>query len=791
MGTAYYLYSTFSPAFEVFIFYKSKFWYILFFVSGIIAPRITVETNESAPINFNPSWPTSGLFPRSKSNEPQAVLEKPWKQLLKTFWIHLVPLLCCIFLIWLDRAQIFWFADNRPTTFNALQLAAKLLELFILASISAMILHHARRHLIDDTGLPYGLLSAAYQATNIMLLFEPSLWASSLSHRKTLRLGFLMLIVALYSVLVGPSCAIMMIPNPDFYPHPRAFSNETARLLFFRPEDDFEASSAHTKDYIYPTNLFGNATFNATYCAESHPEDSDYRRCPGGKYDNVLGWAWKDLGYDLGLGNISTVYEPGSRFRYQAVSSLVEDGKTAATVMAAASVPHESLIRTFGSLWNHFQLPSMYGRDVNVRANRTVIQVYASESSPVFEPVVQARCTFFGDARNSNSSEVQLNGDGMLSFAQGRGWRLQQDTAWSIPQTAIDNVLKPSANVDYYPQYFVEWIDAATVNASGSFSVAALVSAPLGLEEGSSYENRGARFLIPCVFSAYWMPATFVFDSQASVSVQSNWSSSSTNPMAEAIQAIQAIQNGENPNTRLPQPLGLVNIGADWASMLHGIDGLLLDMLNPQLDSSYYAVSNSPLAAWTFLSRIVPGLTAAFSVGLANFGVEPAVLLYTSKSESLQDFGQPSVSAIIGTHFPPPSKSGPIPDIYEISAEVNRYGYAFGARTPTVRFGFAILLIYVGVLGVYVLYALWDQLNKHPYAITSFGGSHDIITLAMNSRPPKELVNCGAGTKDRNTWRQLIKVRAHKADENEPNKLELVFKEWPDLERVRKGQKYG
>ena len=83
----------------------------------------------------------------------------------------------------------------------------------------------------------------------------------------------------------------------------------------------------------------------------------------------------------------------------------------------------------------------------------------------------------------------------------------------------------------------------------------------------------------------------------------------------------------------------------------------------------------------------------------------------------------------------------PIPDVYEINAEANRYGYAFGARTPTVRFGFAVILIYVATLGIHVLYVLWDQLTAHPYAITSFGGSHDIVTLAMNSQPPRELMS--------------------------------------------------
>ncbi len=321
--------------------------------------------------------PLCGCIPRfwiSEPNEPHEVLEKPWKHLLSSCWIHLIPLGSCIFLIWLDRVQFFWFKDNKPETLNALQLAAKLLELFILGSVSTMIVHHARRHLIDETGLPYGLLSATYRVTDVTLLFERSFWWSFFSYGKTLRLWVLMFLVALLSVVVGPSCAIMMIPTPDYYPHPDLFGNKTGRLFFFRPSDDFEAATANTIDYMYPNNLFGNATFNATYCAASHSGDSSYPRCPGGTYDNVLEWPWKDLGYDnFGTSNISIIYEPDSRFLYQAVSSLVDDGETTPTVMSAASVAHTSLVRTFGSLWNDIQLPELYGPDVNETANQTII----------------------------------------------------------------------------------------------------------------------------------------------------------------------------------------------------------------------------------------------------------------------------------------------------------------------------------------------------------------------------------------------------------------------------------
>jgi hypothetical protein len=77
----------------------------------------------------------------------------------------------CAVVIWVNAIQAFWFEKDNPTLLKTLQFAAKLLELLILGSMTAMVLHHALRHMVG-AGLPLGLIPAAHRVADIQLLQE-------------------------------------------------------------------------------------------------------------------------------------------------------------------------------------------------------------------------------------------------------------------------------------------------------------------------------------------------------------------------------------------------------------------------------------------------------------------------------------------------------------------------------------------------------------------------------------------------------------------------------------------
>ena len=97
------------------------------------------------------------------------------------------------------------------------------------------------------------------------------------------------------------------------------------------------------------------------------------------------------------------------------------------------------------------------------------------------------------------------------------------------------------------------------------------------------------RFLSSCVFIAHWMPATFMIDPDAQAHVSTNWTTDN-NPMAEAL---QAMRRGDDPDTPLPNPLKLIQIGPDWISSLDGIPDLLFQMENPNFLDLFHEQINS------------------------------------------------------------------------------------------------------------------------------------------------------------------------------------------------------
>ena len=263
---------------------------------------------------------------------------------------------------------------------------------------------------------------------------------------------------------------------------------------------------------------------------------------------------------------------------------------------------------------------------------------------------------------------------------------------------------------------------------------------------------------------------------------------------------IQAVRNGANPNSKLPAPLALMDIGADWASMLRRIGEFLptgqtsVPFTNPpgSIPLGYTNTTDGWLEARKgFLSELVPELTSAFAVGLSHLGSQPWSILFTSKQNSTQELdGAPGIPLTggVGSGWQSgwPISDEPIPNVYEIEVKIKRYGWASGAKVSTVTFGLAIICIYVGVLGLYTVYTLWHLLGKNSGFVQSFGGVRDILTLALKSEEPKELDNCGAGVRHRNTWRHMVKIRAGP----ETRKLELVFAGRTGLASVQKDEEY-
>ncbi|KAF2203112.1 hypothetical protein GQ43DRAFT_479331 [Delitschia confertaspora ATCC 74209] len=129
--------------------------------------------------------------------------------------VHLPPIVGAITLVVLNLTK---FYVGRSFNGNAqLQLVAKLHEVFMQASIMAIILHYVRS-LVCHCGLPFGGLLAPMHVSNPSFLWSLELW-SALTSPNILGLQRILFVIfipstVLLGAVVGPSSAVAMIPRP-------------------------------------------------------------------------------------------------------------------------------------------------------------------------------------------------------------------------------------------------------------------------------------------------------------------------------------------------------------------------------------------------------------------------------------------------------------------------------------------------------------------------------------------------------------------------------------------------
>ncbi|KAF6783354.1 short-chain dehydrogenase, partial [Colletotrichum musicola] len=122
----------------------------------------------------------------SRQTEPIVVLEKRFfRGLVSCSWIiHLIAVLFTAGIVQFTFRRLYWFDEDnwesqwmarlkisQDVAMNGLQFVAKIHEIIIVASVSAMTMHFCRRMLVGD-GIPFGFLSGAYQVSSAEWLFS-------------------------------------------------------------------------------------------------------------------------------------------------------------------------------------------------------------------------------------------------------------------------------------------------------------------------------------------------------------------------------------------------------------------------------------------------------------------------------------------------------------------------------------------------------------------------------------------------------------------------------------------
>jgi hypothetical protein len=161
------------------------------------------------------------------TEEPKVLISKDSVPRFTESLVHLVLLAITAYVLVLNFRNTYWSDTETPyvnTKLEALQFAAKLYEILICASLASTSLHLLRYALWSAEGVSLGSLIASYGFGNVSILLSPAFWAgliAAMQPRQQPRHFALMifLVLAIFMAAVaGPSAAIMLIPQLDWWP---------------------------------------------------------------------------------------------------------------------------------------------------------------------------------------------------------------------------------------------------------------------------------------------------------------------------------------------------------------------------------------------------------------------------------------------------------------------------------------------------------------------------------------------------------------------------------------------
>ena len=704
--------------------------------------------------------------------------------------IHVVALLATGGVACLSFANVYAFDEGISSlgtdTFvndvlHLLQFVAKIHEIIILGSLTAIVMFFLRRRLTDSKGVPLGLLTSAYQAGSFKTLFNKSLRASGLKQE-----GYFMLLLvftSIYAILVSPSSAIALIPNLRWWQVPDPFNGQSlTAFLATGPQD------LYSMDLLNPnqTGLYG--------CA-----DSNYTNlCPGGGFNEI--YTWSNANNHVATAPNITMTDIVSGAQRQLLSSTVEinDSRVAIT-----TTHHQSILQLTGLFWDYLE-----NHEIHVQGmNRPM--VYATDDSEVGAALVQVQCNVihYEDARAGNVS-VTFPTDGLNNFTTS-----PYPTEGPQVNQSLYDFSRPLNTKNF------TWADLAYFGNStiGAPSLGALVTLPYEYIDPSNMTYQKS-LLVPCTVDARWAASELSYDPTNGNTVSTNL----TDPKIFARQYTPSDQLNLWTLTETP-----IYISPAWAAMLN-VPGILANDWSKQEDNTTMIlalldafISEDTKNGSNFTNFLAPSsimdefdqtvmrtVSTVLSMVIAD-GLSRSVYGSTAPLVIIND--DPSNTTVVGlgeqagARYNVPEQDNTLnlkavkSALTYVTYSIKRYGYGYGWNaSKTVKFGLAVLLLHAALAIIFMWYRTCCAVSKRRrWSSEAWGEVGELIALALVSSdvgPRKRLKGVSGGVKEKSTWSQYVRVR-----ERGHSGLEMVVEPLPGSgddnteiweEGVRVGKEY-
>ncbi|KAL9611914.1 MAG: hypothetical protein Q9167_003467 [Letrouitia subvulpina] len=450
--------------------------------SDLELERLSGNLDETTRPNSSDGDRTALLPPRHK-NIANAAIQKTSSLPLLQCLVHCSSVAFTVAVLTLNWRNIY-FADltkpNINSILSAFQFVAKIHEAIVSASLLAIVFYHLRYELCASSGLPLSYLAAPFQLSTLQPILERSFW-SALTVKNEIRrmywFGISILIATILSALVGPSSAILLLPQLKWWAVKHPFSG-TSGFSYLNG----------SYDNMWPEHV--NLSLVPDYCSDKiwdHPPEN----CPHASVVQISRWS-QDYLSQFAPPNITATTE-ANMLRYVSSSSYND---TAEYAVASTSMNH--LARDFGTIWLHGEAQNL----TYTKSKRPMLTLSShDDKNPILRPLVQAQCSNPYDVQDKESVTVSFPSNKLVLTAGEPS--LKQSMTQVVKALQFENNGMPK----------VQFIDLSV--EAGRPTLGALVgmtfSNPRNLFHVSP-DSSPIRGLIPCTTVSHWVPTTMARD---------------------------------------------------------------------------------------------------------------------------------------------------------------------------------------------------------------------------------------------------------------------------------------
>ncbi|KAI0971309.1 hypothetical protein F4678DRAFT_434407 [Xylaria arbuscula] len=723
--------------------------------------------------------PESAEDVNGPSEQPKLALRK------KFSWfhplVHILPVGVTLAIVQLSFRETYWADDSRYDTRwqTVLQFPAKLHEILIVGSLSAMVLHIFRRMLVSPKGIPLGLMVGAFQMGSAEYLISKSYtrpFRHSLRHQqmKTFFVALALGAAILYSFLVGPASAGALVPDLDWWDMHHPFNNSLKLPSYI----------SRVPSALYPMVLRGS---------DISDDCLGYRRtyvgCPAEGYSVLDSWAWERVQegywYNVSEGQHYNPTMPSS-FSGQAQREIVVElvGSNSSTAAAMSATVHSTVLALTDAFW-HYVKSNVVGKIHKVDRPKFTI----SRDNPVSIPLVQVQCQSydFGQSRTGNSQLLFETGGMINNFAKS-GSNTYSWTKWIVPDNAW-NITRPQPWNDTN----ITWIDASDIKGTQGeplyASLAAVVTVPVQYSyqnaNGTPFNQQGS-ITAPCMIDARWATTGLTFDTAESLVRTS---------LTDWLDSVNLLTGDVNARDKLSKwnISDPITISRDWANNLNSpgqetdedssteskylIQEILGQFVSTDTDGSgirgFYptATANDNWPIQDAANDIAVVLSTVVADWIARSTFAGTNLTTVISTEKDGNYSTVDLLSQRSAHTYGTAPVSSFDDQTSVVYTIQRYGWGYGHRTETIWFSIITLLIHVLLVVVYAVYSFVFWWRAKGWTSNAWGTIGELVALAVLSPPAEELRNTGAGITRSRTWMTTLRIREEKSD---PERVELV-----------------